>query len=52
MTWVCLLDAGMQLQWPWHEKVVCQFPKYFKKYLDTRVIIDATEFFIEKPPFP
>ena len=51
-TWVCLLAKlfdGTLLRWPTHEEVKRQFPKSFKKYPDTRVIIDATEFFIEKP---
>ena len=51
-TWVCLLAKifnGTLLRWPSHEEGKHQFPKSFKKYPDTRVIIDATEFFIEKP---
>ena len=51
-TWVCLLAKifdGTLLRWPTREEVKGQFPKSFKKYPDTRVIIDATEFFIEKP---
>lgn len=53
-TWVCLLAKifnGTLLRWPSRE-VKRQFPKSFKKYPDTRVIIDATEFFIEKPTSP
>lgn len=54
-TWVCLLAKifdGTLLRWPTREEVKRQFPKSFKKYPDTRVIIDATEFFIEKPTSP
>ncbi|XP_068723336.1 uncharacterized protein [Montipora capricornis] len=54
-TWVCLLAKifdGTLLQWPSREEVQRQFPKSFKNYPDTRVIIDATEFFIEKPTSP
>ena len=54
-TWVCLLAKifdGTLLRWPTREEVKGQFPKSFKKYPDTRVIIDATEFFIEKPTSP
>ena len=54
-TWVCLLAKifdGTLLCWPTSEEVKRQFPKSFKKYPDTRVIIDATEFFIEKPTSP
>ena len=53
--WVCLLAkffSGTLLRWPSREEVKHQFPKPFKKYPDTRVIIDATEFFIEKPTSP
>ena len=54
-TWVCLLDKlfdGTLLCWPTREEVTRQFPKSFKKYPDTRVIIDPTEFFIENPTSP
>ena len=54
-TWVCLLAKifnGTLLRWPSREEVKHQFPKSFKRYPDTRVIIDATEFFIEKPTSP
>ena len=40
------------LRWPTREEVKRQFPKSFKKYPDTSVITDATEFFIEKPTSP
>ena len=43
---------GNLLRWPSCEEVNCQFPKLFKKYPDTRMIINATEFFIKKPTFP
>lgn len=54
-TWVCLLAKifnGTLIRWPAREGVKGQFLKSFKKYPDTRVIIDATEFFVEKPTSP
>ena len=54
-TWVCLLLKifnGTLVRRPNREEVKQQFPKSFKKYPETRVIIDATEFFIEKPTSP
>lgn len=54
-TWVCLLAKifnGTLLRWPSCEDVKRKFPRSFKKCPDTRVIIDATEFFIEKPTYP
>ncbi len=39
--------------WPPKELVACNMPKQFKKlYPTTRVIIDATEIFIEQPRLP
>ena len=54
-TWVCLLAKifnGTLFCWPNHEEVQQQFRKSFKKYPDTRVIIDASEFFNERPTSP
>ena len=54
-TWVCLLANifnGTLFCWPNREEVKQQFRKSFKKYPDTRVIIDATEFFSERPTSP
>ena len=54
-TWVCLLAKlfnGTLLRWPSREEIKRQFPKSFKKYPNTRVVIDATELFIEKPTSP
>ena len=54
-TWVCLLANffnGTLLRWPSREEIKHQFPKSFKKYPYTRVVIDATEFYIEKPTSP
>ena len=54
-TWVCLLAKlfnGTLLRWPSREEIKHQFPKSVKKYPNTRVVIDATEFFIEKPISP
>lgn len=46
------LKSSMGLRWPSREDVERQFPRFFKKDPDTMVIIDATDFFIEKPNFP
>ena len=43
---------GTLVRRPNGEEVKQQFPKSFKKYPEPRVIIDATEFFIEKPTSP
>ena len=36
-------------RWPSKEEIKSHIPNSFSKYPDTRVIIDCTEFFIEKP---
>lgn len=41
------------LKWPSRKKVQKNMPRSFKaKYKSTRVIIDCTEFFIQKPRLP
>lgn len=51
------LSTGQNFLWYFtsvksREEVQRQFSKSFKNYPDTRVIIDATKFFIEKPTSP
>ena len=55
MTWVrflALTFKGSLLRWPSKEEIKTHLPNSFSKYPGTRVIIDCTEFFIEKPSSP
>ena len=55
ITWVrflALTFKGSILRWPSKEEIKSHIPNSFSKYPDTRVIIDCTEFFIEKPSSP
>lgn len=55
ITWLCLLRHVFKdtlLRWPSKAEIQQSMPKSFKRYPTTRVIIDATEFFIEKPTSP
>ena len=55
MTWVCILALtfkGSLLRWLSKEEIKTHIPNSFSKYPGTRVIIDCTEFFIEKISFP
>ena len=51
ITWVNLLYQCLQplLKWPSRDLLEANMPSTFKAYPRTRVIIDATEFHIEKP---
>ena len=54
-TWVCMLDKVFEntlVRWPSKEELARKVPRCFKKYPQTRIIIDATELFIEKPTSP
>lgn len=54
-TWLCLMEKIFKdtlLRWPSKTEIQKSLPKTFKKYPNTRVIIDATEAFIEKPTSP
>ncbi|XP_015770372.1 PREDICTED: uncharacterized protein LOC107348807 [Acropora digitifera] len=54
-TWVCFLSATFKetlLLWPSKEEVRKNLPRSFKRYPNTRIIIDCTEMFIEKPTSP
>ena len=55
MTWVRFLALtfnGSLLRWPSKQEIKTRMPNSFSKYPGTRVIIDCTEFFIEKPSSP
>jgi len=47
-----LTFEGSILRWPSKGEIKSHIPSSFSKYPDTRVIIDCTEFFIEKPSSP
>ncbi len=51
ITWVNLLAKCLQpmIKWPSTEVVKGNLPRSFQHFPTTRVIIDATEFFIQKP---
>ena len=54
-TWVCFLSATFKetlLLWPSKEEVRKNLPRSFKRYPNTRIIIECTEMFIEKPTSP
>ena len=54
-TWVCMLDKVFEntlVRWPSKEELARKVPICLKKYPQTRIIIDATELFIEKPTSP
>ena len=50
-TWITILAAEMKVIFPWPSKQRIQAwtPSSFKKYRNTRIIIDCTEFFIQRP---
>lgn len=54
-SWVCFLATLFKktlVLWPSKEEVEKNLPHSFKKYPNTRIIIDCTEVFIEKPTSP
>ncbi|XP_028516757.1 uncharacterized protein LOC114575646 [Exaiptasia diaphana] len=54
-TWVCFLSASFKdtlVSWPSKKIVKRKLPRSFRKYPGTRVIIDCTEMFVEKPSSP
>ena len=54
-TWVCFLSSSLKetlVTWPSRQLVSRKLPQTFKKYPNTRVIIDCTEMFVEKPTSP
>ena len=55
ITWIrflALTFKGSLLRWPSKEEIIAHLPTSFCKYPSTRVIIDCTEFFIQKPSSP
>ena len=55
MTWVRFLALtlkGSLLRWSSKEEINAHMPTSFSKFPSTRVIIDCTEFFIQKPSSP
>lgn len=53
-TWLNLLyhELLFLIKWPTKEQVLYKRPKCFKPFPRTRVIIDCTEFFIQRPSIP
>ena len=54
-TWINVLAKELPaylLRWPSKEQVRQNLPKSFKYFPNTRVIIDCTEFFIQRPSLP
>ena len=54
-TWTCFLSSVLKeslVLWPEKEEIKQHLPRSFKKYPNTRIIIDCTEVFIEKPTAP
>ena len=54
-TWICFLAITLKdilLIWPAKESIQKHLPQSFKNYPATRVIIDCTEIFIQKPTSP
>lgn len=53
-TWInfLFLELSFLISWPSKEQVTASLPKQFKHFPKTRVIIDCTEFFIQKPSIP
>ncbi len=51
ITWINILARclGPMLKWPSADIVKGNLPKSFQHFPETRVVIDATEFFIQKP---
>ena len=54
-TWVCFLATVLKevlVLWPSQEEVKRNLRRSFSKYPNTRIIIDCTEMYIEKPTSP
>ena len=50
-TWIRLLAIELKKMFPWPSKelIVKNTPAAFKKYPNTRIIIDCTEFYVQRP---
>lgn len=53
-TWITFLYHHLQfmIRWPSKEQVRLKLPKCFKYFPNTRVVIDCTEFYVQKPSLP
>lgn len=54
-TWVCFLSTVFRdilLKWPCEEDIKKTLPRSFCKFPSTRIIIDCTEIFLQKPTSP
>ena len=54
-TWVCFLSTVFRdilLKWPYKEDIKKTLPRSFCKFPSTRIIIDCTEKFLQKPTSP
>ena len=51
ITWYSVLVANLKylIVWPSKEVIAANMPDCFKKFPNTRIIIDCTEFFLEIP---
>lgn len=54
ITWInfLYLEFNFLISWPSREQVRSNLPKQFKYFPKTRVVIDCTEFYIQKPSLP
>ena len=51
-TWICFLSTvfrDMLLKWPCKGEIKKKLPSSFNKFPSTRIIIDCTEIFLQKP---
>ena len=50
-TWINFLydNCKSLVTWPTREQIVCNLPNLFTGHPDTRIVVDCTEFYIEKP---
>ncbi|KAL9958144.1 hypothetical protein ACROYT_G035117 [Oculina patagonica] len=54
-TWLCFLSkvfSDILLKWPCKEDIKKTLPRSFSKFPNTRIIIDCTEIFLQKPTSP
>lgn len=50
-TWVNFIydhSKGL-IAWPTREQILANLPRHFNNHLDTRIVVDCTEFFVERP---
>ena len=50
-TWVNFLYDHSKgfIAWPTREQILTNLPKHFNNHMNTRIVVDCTEFFIERP---